>query len=104
MTMLTLGARIQRALLFVVAIASMTFAWVAPVAAQVAPSTARIHYHRAAADYAGWQLYTWYGALNPSPQWNPAQPPSGSDAFGVYYDVADHRRFRAQFHPARCIG
>jgi pullulanase len=48
----------------------------------------RIHYHRDAADYAGWQLYTWYGALNPSPQWNPAQPPTGSDGFGVYYDVA----------------
>jgi pullulanase len=86
--MLTLGVRIQRALLFVVAIAGIASAWVAPVAAQVAPSTARIHYHRPAADYAGWQLYTWYGALNPSPQWNPAQPPSGSDAFGVYYDVA----------------
>ncbi|TMB24530.1 MAG: hypothetical protein E6J65_12465, partial [Deltaproteobacteria bacterium] len=48
----------------------------------------RIHYHRDASDYAGWQLYTWYGALNPSPQWNPAQPFTGTDSFGVYYDVA----------------
>ncbi|MDE2277207.1 MAG: pullulanase-type alpha-1,6-glucosidase [Burkholderiales bacterium] len=57
-------------------------------AAVAAPGVARIHYHRDAADYGGWQLYTWYGALYPSPQWNPAQAPTGSDGFGVYYDVA----------------
>ena len=55
--------------------------------AQTAP-TVRIHYHRDVPDYTGWQLYTWYGALNPSPQWNPAQPPTAPDGFGVYYDVA----------------
>ena len=59
----------------------------AVAAAVVAPATVRIHYNRTAGDYTGWQLYTWYGALNPSPQWNPAQPPTGSDTFGVYYDV-----------------
>ncbi len=62
-------------------------AWLTSGAAWAAPSVARIHYHRSGADYAGWQLYTWYGALNPSPQWNPAQAPNGSDGFGVYYDV-----------------
>ena len=55
--------------------------------AAVAPATVRIHYNRSASDYAGWQLYTWYGALNPSPQWNPAQAPTGSDSFGIYFDV-----------------
>jgi pullulanase len=52
-----------------------------------APATVRIHYNRADGQAATWQLYTWYGALNPSPQWVPAQAPNGSDAFGVYYDV-----------------
>lgn len=56
--------------------------------ALAAAGVARIHYNRPGADYTGWQLYTWYGALNPSPQWNPAQAPSGSDGFGVYFDVA----------------
>jgi pullulanase/glycogen debranching enzyme len=56
--------------------------------AAAAAGVARIHYHRNGGDYAGWQLYTWYGALNPSPQWNPAQPPTGTDSFGAYYDVA----------------
>src|SRR5258707_430905 len=55
--------------------------------AAVNPATVRIHYNRTAADYSGWQLYTWYGALNPSPQWNPAQPPDGADTFGVFFDV-----------------
>jgi len=55
--------------------------------AQAAAGIARIHYHRTAADYTGWQLYTWNGALNPSPNWTPAQAPNGSDGFGVYYDV-----------------
>ena len=58
-----------------------------PASAQVAPAAVRIHYNRTAADYTGWQLYTWYGALNPSPQWNPAQPPNGTDTFGVFFDV-----------------
>jgi pullulanase len=55
--------------------------------AAVAPATVRIHYNRTTADYAGWQLYTWYGALNPSPSWNPAQPPNGTDTFGELFDV-----------------
>ncbi len=69
------------------AIALLAFALWAPFAS-AAPATARIHYHRNAGDAATWQLYTWYGALNPSPGWVPAQSPTGADAFGVYYDVA----------------
>jgi pullulanase len=57
------------------------------VAIAAAPATVRIHYNRTDGQAATWQLYTWYGALNPSPQWVPAQSPNGSDAFGVYYDV-----------------
>lgn len=57
------------------------------VALAVAPATVRIHYNRTDGQAATWQLYTWYGALNPSPQWVPAQSPNGTDAFGVYYDV-----------------
>jgi pullulanase len=61
--------------------------FVGMASAAVAPATVRIHYNRTAGDYLGWQLYTWYGALNPSPQWNPAQPPNGTDTFGVFFDV-----------------
>ncbi|MGL5004694.1 MAG: pullulanase-associated domain-containing protein, partial [Casimicrobium sp.] len=57
------------------------------VAQAAAPATVRIHYNRTDGQAATWQLYTWYGALNPSPQWVPAQPPTGTDSFGVYYDV-----------------
>src|SRR3989442_948399 len=76
------AARCVLALLFLVS-APAGFANAAAPAGDV-----RIHYHRDGGDYAGWQLYTWYGALNPSPQWNPAQPNTGTDGFGVYYDVA----------------
>ena len=76
------AARCVLALLFFVS-APTGFANAAAPAGDV-----RIHYHRDGGDYAGWQLYTWYGALNPSPQWNPAQPNTGTDGFGVYYDVA----------------
>src|SRR3989454_7906978 len=76
------AARCVLALLFLVS-APTGFANAAAPAGDV-----RIHYHRDGGDYAGWQLYTWYGALNPSPQWNPAQPNTGTDGFGVYYDVA----------------
>src|SRR5947207_10176498 len=72
--------------IYVVLVCGFVFAGVASAA--VAPATVRIHYNRTAGDYSGWQLYTWYGALNPSPQWNPAQPPTAPDGFGVYYDVA----------------
>src|ERR1700759_504571 len=47
----------------------------------------RIHYHRSNADYAGWTLFDWTGALNPSPSYqNPGTPPPGSDGFSVYWE------------------
>jgi pullulanase/glycogen debranching enzyme len=46
----------------------------------------RIHYHRPAGDYAGWQLHTWNAAV--SPTWNAGWAPTGSDDFGDYWDVA----------------
>jgi pullulanase-type alpha-1,6-glucosidase len=70
---------------YVLLVCGLVFAGMASAA--VAPATVRIHYNRTAGDYTGWQLYTWYGALNPSPQWNPAQPPDGTDTFGEFFDV-----------------
>ncbi|TMA98933.1 MAG: hypothetical protein E6J64_22750, partial [Deltaproteobacteria bacterium] len=77
--------RWDRPALYVLA---LLFSVTAPTGFAQAAPTVRIHYHRDVSDYTGWQLYTWYGALNPSPQWNPAQPPTAPDGFGVYYDVA----------------
>ncbi len=57
------------------------------LASAAAPATVRIHYNRTDGQAVTWQLYTWYGALNPSPSYVPAQSPGGSDAFGAYYDV-----------------
>ncbi len=56
--------------------------------AAVPPETVRIHYNRAAGDYAGWAVYTWNGALDPSPAYPSTDGPEGSDDFGVYFDVA----------------
>ncbi len=64
----------------------LTFTTVQTVMA-AAPATVRIHYNRTDGTAATWQLYTWYGALNPSPQYVPAQSSSGADSFGVFYDV-----------------
>ena len=49
----------------------------------------RIHYHRNNADYAGWAIYDWTGAKSPSPSYaNPGNPQTGTDDFGVYWDIA----------------
>jgi len=48
----------------------------------------RIHYHRAAGDYTGWAVYTWNGALHPSPAYPSTHTSDGIDTFGVYFDVA----------------
>jgi len=85
---MTYTSRLNRAVFskfYLPLVGMIVFAGVAIAA--VNPATVRIHYNRTAADYSGWQLYTWYGALNPSPQWNPAQPPDGTDTFGVFFDV-----------------
>jgi len=48
-------------------------------------TTLRVHYHRSAADYTGWQIHTW-GAGN-DPGWNQGWNAAGNDDYGVYYDV-----------------
>jgi pullulanase len=59
---------------------------IAAVATPGAPATSlRVHYRRANADYAGWQIHTWNAAQ--SPNWNAGWNAAGSDDFGVYYDV-----------------
>jgi len=59
---------------------------IAAAATPAAPATSlRVHYRRSASDYAGWQIHTWNAAQ--SPNWNGGWNSSGSDDFGVYYDV-----------------
>jgi pullulanase len=59
---------------------------IAAAATPAAPATSlRVHYRRSASDYAGWQIHTWNAAQ--SPNWNGGWNASGSDDFGVYYDV-----------------
>jgi len=53
--------------------------------ADVVATSLRIHYHRLNSDYTGWQLHTWNAAQ--SPTWNAGWNPSGTDDFGVYWDV-----------------
>ena len=63
----------------------------APAIAQssIPAGSVRIHYHRTNADYAGWTIFDWTGALNPSPSYQkPGTPPPVSDDFGVYWDIA----------------
>ena len=54
---------------------------------QAAPleTTFRVHYHRLNADYDGWQIHTWGAAQDPG--WNNGWNATGSDSFGVVYDV-----------------
>ena len=59
---------------------------IAAVATPAAPATSlRVHYRRADGNHAGWQIHTWNAAQ--SPNWNAGWNASGSDDFGVYYDV-----------------
>jgi pullulanase-type alpha-1,6-glucosidase len=58
----------------------------AAVATSTEPATSlRVHYRRSNADYAGWQIHTWNAAQSPS--WNGGWNASGSDDYGVVYDV-----------------
>lgn len=56
-----------------------------PVGGGPGETTLRIHYHRPDADYAGWVLHAWEAAIDPG--WSTGYPPSGSDTFGVFWDV-----------------
>ena len=55
--------------------------------APLAPGIARIHYHRAHGDYAGWGLHAWDGATTET-AWGSPMPPADTDAFGPWWDVA----------------
>ncbi|WP_341676192.1 alpha-1,6-glucosidase domain-containing protein [Niveibacterium sp. SC-1] len=49
------------------------------------PTTLTVHYHRNAADYAGWQIHTWNAGKDPG--WNQGWNAAGADSFGVVYNV-----------------
>ena len=53
--------------------------------ADVVATSLRVHYHRLNSDYTGWQIHTWNAAQ--SPDWNAGWNASGTDDFGVVYDV-----------------
>ena len=85
--------RITRCFFFVTALAALALvtAISTPATAQspIPAGSVRIHYHRNNADYAGWAIYDWTGAKNPSPSYaNPGNPQTGTDEFGVYWDIA----------------
>lgn len=59
------------------------------LAGDIPANFVRIHYNRDAADYTGWGLHVW-GAdvdLSESVTWSNPMLASGSDYFGVYFDV-----------------
>jgi hypothetical protein len=77
--------------LFSLVLLALLTAISAPAMAQssIPPGSVRIHYHRNNIDYAGWAVFDWTGAKNPSPIYqNPGNPQTGSDDFGVYWDIA----------------
>jgi len=77
--------------LFSLAVIALLTANLAPAIAQssIPAGSVRIHYHRNNADYAGWTIFDWTGALHPSPSYqDPGTPPPVSDDFGVYWDIA----------------
>ncbi len=53
------------------------------------PGYVRIHYHRVDGNYAGWTIYAFYDTTEYSGDYNSGLvPPTNSDAYGVYFDVA----------------
>ena len=52
----------------------------------LAQTSATIHYHRAAGDYAGWGLHVWDGAAQET-QWGEPLATTGIDDFGVFWEV-----------------
>lgn len=53
-------------------------------AAAIPAGTVRFHYNRTDKTYTGWQIYTY----NPEVKGWPGIDPTGTDEFGVYWDVA----------------
>jgi len=53
------------------------------------PGYVRVHYHRVDGNYAGWTIYAFFDTTEYAGDYNSGLvPPTNSDAFGVYFDVA----------------
>ncbi len=60
--------------------------WCALASAQVSDGVARIHYSRPDAAFEGWLLHLWEDTSE-SVTWEAGLEPTGTDDFGVYWDV-----------------
>ncbi len=55
----------------------------------ILPGYVRVHYHRTDGNYSGWTIYAFYDTTEYTGDYNSGLvPPTNSDAFGVYFDVA----------------
>jgi pullulanase len=55
----------------------------------ILPGYVRVHYHRVDGNYSGWTIYAFYDTTEYPGDYNSGLvPPTNSDAFGVYFDVA----------------
>jgi len=53
------------------------------------PGYVRVHYHRTDGNYGGWTIYAFFDTTEfPGDYNNGLVPPTNSDAYGVYFDVA----------------
>ena len=53
------------------------------------PGYVRVHYHRTDGNYGGWEIYAFYDTTEYTGDYNSGLvPPTNSDAYGVYFDVA----------------
>ncbi|HEY2466269.1 MAG TPA: pullulanase-type alpha-1,6-glucosidase, partial [Terracidiphilus sp.] len=53
------------------------------------PGYVRVHYHRVDGNYGGWTIYAFFDTTEYTGDYNSGLvPPTNSDAFGVYFDVA----------------
>jgi pullulanase len=53
------------------------------------PGYVRVHYHRPDGNYSGWTIYAFYDTREYTGDYNSGLvPPTNSDAYGVYFDVA----------------
>jgi pullulanase len=53
------------------------------------PGYVRVHYHRVDGNYSGWTIYAFFDTTEYTGDYNSGLvPPTNSDAFGVYFDVA----------------
>jgi pullulanase len=55
----------------------------------ILPGYVRVHYHRTDGNYAGWTIYAFFDTKEYTGDYNSGLvPPTNSDAYGVYFDVA----------------